>query len=311
MGLLEEKIGAARLSVYSNSLLVALKVIVGLLMGSVAVVAEGLHSGVDLLAAMIARYSVKKSSEPADHDHMFGHGKFENLSGLIEGALIFVAAAWIIYEASMRILSKRPVELLGAGMFVMAVSMFMNMVVSRRLARVAKKTESLALEADALHLSTDVWTSGGVLVALILIALTGYQILDPVIAMAVAALIIKAAFDVTRRSAQGLVDRSLPEDEIKVIEEVMKQHERDFVDFHRLRARKVGPERQIDLHLTIPRNLSVKEGHDLAEHIEHEIKKRLPNCVIVIHVEPCDEMCDRCRMTPPSNIFKGGEKPKT
>lgn len=310
MGLQEEKIGAARLSVYSNSMLVALKVIVGFLMGSVAVVAEGIHSGVDLLAAMIARYSVKKSAEPADHDHMFGHGKFENLSGLIEGALIFVAAAWIIYEASMRILTKRPIELLWAGMFVMAVSMLMNTVVSRRLARVAKKTESLALEADALHLSTDVWTSAGVLVALILIAFTGYQMLDPVIAIAVAALIIKAAFDVTRRSAQGLVDRSLPEDEIKVIEEVMKQHERDFVDFHRLRARKVGPERQIDLHLTIPRNLSVKEGHDLAEHIEHEIKKRLPNCVIVIHVEPCDEMCDRCRMTPP-NVFKGSEGPKT
>lgn len=304
----EEKIAVAKLSVYSNTFLVTLKIAVGLLMGSVAVISEGIHSGVDLLAAAIARYSVKKSAEPADREHRYGHGKFESLSGFIEGALIFVAAIGIMYEAITRIITKARVEFLEAGIVVMAISMTMNIIVSRRLMRVAKKTESLALEADAFHLSTDVWTSAGVLLALILIIPTGLQILDPIIAMIVAALIVKAAFDITRKSAEGLVDKSLPDEEIKTIELVMKRHEHDFVNFHRLRARKVGPERQIDLHLTIPRNLSIKDGHDLAEHLEHEIKKELPNCVIVIHVEPCDELCDKCSLTPPNKVFKGDDK---
>jgi len=307
MGTSQEKVAVARLSVYSNTILVAFKIVVGVMMGSVAVISEGVHSGVDLLAALIARYSVKKSSEPADSDHRYGHGKFENLSGFVEGALIFVAAVGIIYEAAIRIVRGSEVELLGAGVAVMTVSMVMNIFVSRKLMRIAKRTESLALEADAFHLSTDVWSSAGVLLALMLIMLTDLHVLDPLIAMVVAALIVKAAYDITRKSAEGLVDRSLPEEEIRVIEHVMKQHEQDFVNFHRLRARKVGPERQIDLHLTIPMNLSVKEGHDLAEHLEHEIKKQLPNCVIVIHVEPCDEKCDRCRMSPPEKVFTGGQ----
>jgi len=190
-------------------------------------------------------------------------------------------------------------------MVVMGFSALVNYGVARRLMRIAKKTESLALEADAYHLRTDVWTSVGVFVALGLIQVTDLHILDPAVAMVVAAFIIHAAYDITRRSAEGLVDRSLPEAEIKLIERVMKEHQTDFVNFHRLRARKVGPERQIDLHLTVPRHLSIKEGHDLAEHLEHEIKREFPHSVIVIHVEPCDEKCERCKMSDPKKVFKG------
>jgi cation diffusion facilitator family transporter len=301
----QEKIAIARLSVYSNAALVALKVVVGVLMGSVAVVSEAIHSGVDLVAALIARFSVKKSAEPADQDHRFGHGKYENLSGMVEGALIFVAAIWIIYQATVKLLEKFEIEFIGAGMVVMGLSAVVNFVVSRKLMEVAKRTDSLALEADAYHLQTDVWTSVGVFLALALIQITNIHLLDPAIAMVVAAFIIRAAYDITRRSAEGLVDYSLPEDEIKLIERIMKEHESDFVNFHKLRARKAGSERQIDLHLTVPRHLNIKEGHDLAEHLAHEIRMEFPQSVVVIHVEPCDQKCEKCRMNPPENAFTG------
>jgi len=301
----QEKIAIARLSVYSNAALVALKVVVGVLMGSVAVVSEAIHSGVDLLAALIARFSVKKSAEPADKDHRFGHGKYENLSGMVEGALIFVAAAWIIYQATVKFLEKFEIELIWAGMVVMGVSAIVNFIVSRKLMDVAKRTDSLALEADAYHLQTDVWTSTGVFLALGLIQITDIHLLDPAIAMVVAAFIIRAAYDITRRSAEGLVDYSLPEDEIRLIERIMKDHESDYVNFHKLRARKAGSERQIDLHLTVPRHLNIKEGHDLAEHLAHEIRKEFPQSIVVVHVEPCDEKCEKCKLNPPENTFTG------
>jgi cation diffusion facilitator family transporter len=305
MDVAHEKIAIARLSVYSNSSLVIMKLVVGLLMGSVAVISEGVHSGIDLVAALIARYSVRKSSEPADRDHRYGHGKYENLSGMIEGALIFAAAALIIYEAGLRLLGKFQVEHLGVGMAIMGVSVVMNYLISRKLTEVAKRTESLALEADAYHLKTDVWTSLGVFIALGLIQITGVLVLDPLIALVVAAFIIHAAYDITGRSTQGLLDKSLPDAEIKLIERVLKEHQSEFLNFHRLRARKVGPERQIDLHITVPAKISVKDGHDLVDHLEHEIKKELPKSVIVVHIEPCDSNCEYCRMAPEPKPLQG------
>jgi cation diffusion facilitator family transporter len=306
----QEKIAVARLSVYSNTSLVIMKVVVGVLMGSVAVLSEAIHSAIDLIAAMIAKYSVKKSAEPADKDHRYGHGKFENFSGMIEGSLIFIAAAIIIYEAGIRIFDEVPVEFVPAGMAVMAISAVVNFLVSRKLHAVAKRTDSLAIEADAYHLTTDVWTSVGVFTALILIQFTGYQLLDPLVALVVAALIIHAAYDITRRSAEGLVDKSLPEAEIKLIERIIKEHETDVLNFHRLRARKMGSERQIDVHMIVPRNLSVKEGHEIVDHLENDIKKELPRTVIVVHMEPCDANCDSCKLAAPPEPFNGRDKPE-
>ena len=303
----QEKIAVARLSVYSNTSLVILKLIVGFFMGSVAVLSEAIHSGIDLVAAMIARYSVKKSAEPADKDHRYGHGKFENLSGMIEGSLIFVAAAIIIYEAGLRLFGDFEVELLAAGMLIMGVSAVVNFLVARKLTEVAKRTDSLALEADAYHLRTDVWTSAGVFVALVLIQITDIHVLDPAVALLVAMFIIHAAFDITRRSAEGLVDKSLPEAEIKLIERIISEHKGDILNYHKLRARKMGSERQIDLHMIVPRNLSIKEGHDLVDKLEQDIKKALPHTITVVHIEPCDANCERCKMSPPGRILSGGK----
>jgi len=304
MGAGSEKVRAAKLSVASNSFLVALKLCVGVLMGSVGVISEAIHSGVDLVAALLATYSVRMSSKPADAVHRYGHGKFENLSGMIEGALIIVAAAVVLYEAGRRLHEGSEVELLGYGIAVMAVSAIVNFGVSRRLFSIAKKTESPALEADAYHLMTDVWTSAGVFVALVLIYFTGYHEIDSIIAIFVAAMIVRAGYDITRRSTGGLLDVSLPEEEMKVIEAVMVEHEDMFVNFHRLRARKTGTERHVDLHLTVPKSISVKESHDLCEHLEREIRRKLPNCVIVVHIEPCDENCEKCRMRGADGVFR-------
>jgi len=306
MGAVDEKVRVAKLSVASNSFLVALKLFVGIMMGSVGVISEAIHSGVDLVAALLATYSVRMSSKPADAVHRYGHGKFENLSGMLEGALIIVAAAIVLYEASRRLLEGSEVELLGYGIVVMAVSAIVNYGVSRRLFAVARKTESPALEADAYHLMTDVWTSAGVFVALVFIYFTGHHEIDSIIAIFVAAMIVRAGYDITRRSTGGLLDVSLPEEEMRVIEVVMAEHEERFVDFHRLRARKTGTERQVDLHLTVPKSISVKESHDLCEQLEREIRQKLPNCVIVVHIEPCDEKCEKCRMRSPDDVFRKG-----
>lgn len=301
-----EKVSTAKLSVASNSFLVALKLVVGLLMGSVGVISEAIHSGVDLIAALLATYSVRMSSRPADAVHRYGHGKFENLSGMLEGALIIVAAMIVLYEAGRRLLEGAEVEMLGYGMAVMAVSAILNYFISRRLMRVAKKTESLALEADAYHLMTDVWTSVGVFIALVLIYLTGIQEIDSIIAVFVAAMIVRAGYDITRRSTRGLLDVALPEEEMKAIEVIMAEHGDMFVNFHKLRARRTGTERQVDLHLTVPKSLSVKESHDLSEHLEREINQKLPNCETVIHIEPCDERCEKCRMYGSEKVFRKG-----
>ncbi|MEW5747172.1 MAG: cation diffusion facilitator family transporter [Candidatus Thermoplasmatota archaeon] len=301
-----EKVSVARLSVYSNTALVATKLAVGVMMMSVGVISEALHSGIDLVAALIARFSVKRSAEPADSDHRFGHGKFENLSGMVEGALIFVAAAVIVYEAARRLVDPVEVEFVAAGMVVMGLSVVLNFYVSRRLMDVAKRTDSLALEADALHLKTDIWTSLGVFVALVAILITGERLIDPLIALFVAVFIIKAAYEITTRSSEGLLDVALPDAEMREIERIMNEHASAYVNFHKLRARKTGSERQIDLHLTVPSDISVKDSHDLAEHLEQDIKSALPRTTIVIHVEPCDKACDKCRLREESKAFKGG-----
>jgi len=307
MGAAEEKIAVAKLSVISNSVLVVVKLAAGLMMGSVAVISEAIHSGMDLLAALIARFSVVKSAEPADKEHHFGHGKYENLSGMIEGILIFLAAGWIIYEAGNRLFGDEvEVELLAAGVAVMAISTVLNLYVGMRLRKVAMKTDSLALEADAYHLLTDVWTSVGVLSALVLIHFTGLQWLDPVVALVVAAFILRAAFDITRRSTEGLLDKSLPEEELRLIEQVIRKRESEVLNFHKLRARKMGSDRQIDLHLVVPRFQSVKQSHDLVDQLENDIREALPLASVVVHIEPCDAHCEKCKMQPhaPSGVVQ-------
>jgi cation diffusion facilitator family transporter len=296
LNILKQK--TARLSIASNASLVVLKFIVGFLVGSVSIISEAIHSMMDLLAAIIAFFSVRKSSEPPDTEHAFGHGKFEDFSGLIEALLIFVAAALIIWESARKLLGEGGFELdpglLVAGIVVMAISALVNWRVSHRLMIVAKKTESIALESDAWHLKTDVYTSAGVLVGLVLIRLTGIASIDAIFAMGIAGIIIKAAYDLTRRSLADLIDRSLPIHEENRIKEIVCEHASDYAGFHDLKTRRSGPDIFIDLHLVMPGEISVEQSHDLADHLEADLLVEYPRSHVTIHVEPCQEGCNGC-----------------
>jgi cation diffusion facilitator family transporter len=182
---MNKKVKIARLSIASNTFLIVIKLIVGLLSGSVSIISEAIHSSMDLLAAIIAFFAVKISDTPADKEHPYGHGKYENVSGVIEAFLIIIASFWIIIEAVKKIFDHTPIESVGMGFIVMFISAAVNFVVSRKLYKVAKATESIALEADALHLKTDIYTSAGVGVGLLLIWITGATFLDPLVAMLV------------------------------------------------------------------------------------------------------------------------------
>jgi cation diffusion facilitator family transporter len=283
------KTSAAGLSILSNSMLVALKLTVGIIMGSVSVISEGVHSTVDLIAAMIAFFSIRAAAKPADKEHEFGHGKIENISGTIEALLIFLAAILIIYEAIVKIINRAQPEFITLGIGIMAFSAVANFFVSRRLHRIAHSTDSIALEADAWHLTTDVYTSLGVFAGLIVVEITHWYILDPIIAIGVALLIIRAAWNITRKSISGLVDMRLPEAEEDIITASIIEHLGEITGFHELRTRKAGSQRYINLHLVLPKSVTLEEAHRLCDHLEGDIKNKLSNGLVTIHCEPCEQ----------------------
>jgi len=286
---------AAGISVLSNTLLVLGKLAVGYWINSISVMSEAIHSGLDLVAAVIAFFAVRLAIKPADKRHRYGHGKIENVSGTIEALLIFTAAAWIIYEAVKKLLlAGSHISLPLAGVVVMAASGFINYIVSGYLFRVAAKTDSIALEADAWHLRTDVYTSLGVTVSLLAIYFTGYHLLDPLMALLVAVMIIKAAWKLTCEALSPLMDVSLPEHEEQAIIDVIAGHSNEFVEFHKLRTRKAGRERKIDLHLVVPYYKNINEVHNLCDNIGNEIKEALPYSDVLIHAEPCNTL-EECR----------------
>lgn len=291
----KRKVSVALLSVASNSILVLLKLIVGILIGSVSVISEAIHSSVDLLAALIAMLAVKISGKPADEDHPFGHGKFENISGTVEALLIFIAAAWIIYEAIKKLQNPAPLGEAGWGAAVMLISVVANLLVSRRLFLVGKETDSVALQADAWHLRTDIYTSVGVMCGLGIIWIGGIIApgidlwwIDPAIAIFVALLIIKAAYHLIIESARDLLDVSLP----AVEEETIRRHIKAFAPtirgVHRLRTRKSGPYRFVEFHVRVDANMSIDESHRIADMITCSIKQHYPGTTVTIHIEPCN-----------------------
>ena len=291
----------AMLSVASNSFLVLFKMIIGLAIGSVSIISEAIHSGVDLLAAVIAMFSVKTSSVPADERHPFGHGKIENISGFVEAILIFAAAFWIILEALKKLNAPAVMENAGWGVGVMLFSSVMNFFVSQKLFQVGREADSIALQADAWHLRTDVYTSAGVMVGLAIIWL-GHKFfpnpnihwIDPVAAIFVAVLILHAAYELTMNSLRDLLDVQLPKDEENFIREIISR-EHAIHGFHQLRTRKAGHVRFIEVHIKVDQQMSVFDSHQITKVLKQNIRKRFPDSAISIHIEPCDGDCsDMC-----------------
>ena len=277
------KTRTARLSVISNSLLIAMKLAAGIISGSVSIISEAIHSSLDLVAAIIAFFAVKISGTPADDRHPFGHGKVENVSGVIEALLIFLASGWIVYEAVKRFIHPGETGALGLGVLVMAISAVVNTFVSRRLYKVARQTASVALEADALHLKTDVITSAGVALGLGLIWITGWHVLDPIIAIGVAIIIIYESWMLLRKAFSPLLDTALSPSEMKKLTGLLEEMN---IDYHDLKTRAAGHQRFVEFHLDVPPHETIETIHRQCDIIEERLEREFTNIDVVIHPEP-------------------------
>lgn len=293
---MDKKARIARLSIASNVFLTGGKLVVGLIMNSVSVLSEALHSGLDLLASLVAFLSVCQSGKPADDRHRYGHGKFENVAAIFEAMLILGAAGLIVFKSISKFTAESEIKSLGLGAAVMAVSATVNFAVSTMIMRVAKETDSPALAADAWHLRTDVITSLGVLAGIVGIKLTGWVVLDPLIALGVALLIGKAGFDLIRESLGSILDVRLPDEEEDQIRAVLEEYEKNFVRYGQLRTRKAGSQRYVDLHLVVPRQNPIVEAHALCDRIEESLQERLPGIQVIIHTEPCRPEHGDCKI---------------
>lgn len=292
------KKAAVRISIVSNVILISLKFAAGIFMQSVSVLSEALHSGIDLLAAVIAYFAVREADKPPDDKHRFGHGRIENISGTIEAILIFAAGLYIIITAINKLRGGN-IEIMGLGLgaAVMALSAVVNWFVSSHLLKVSKETDSIAIQADGMHLRTDVYTSAGVFTGLVLMKFSQVTILDPIIAIGVALFIIKAAYDLTKSAFLNILDIKLPDEEEKIIHRVLAGYSRNYIEYHKLRTRKAGAERHIDMHLVVSKKMSVELSHQLAHDIGAQIEALLPHSHVLVHVEPCADLCETCNKT--------------
>jgi cation diffusion facilitator family transporter len=278
---------AAWFSIFSNATLIVFKLIVGLLSGSIGIISEALHSSSDLVASIIALISVRAAAKPADPSHRYGHEEVENISGIVEGLLIWAAAIVIVVEAVHKLIDGVHIDHIPLAIAVMVVSSVVNAGLSLYLYPVARRTDSAALYADAAHHLTDVYTSLGITGGLILVRVTGYTFFDPVLAICVAALIMWTAWHLVSQSTRVLLDEALPPDELKLIREKVREHRGTLiVGYHKLRSRRAGSKRHIDLHVTVDDRMTIGEAHDVAEHITADIQDMLSNTEVLVHVEP-------------------------
>lgn len=303
--MIRTKSGAAALSIASNTLLIAIKLAAGVLTGSIAILTEAVHSLVDLVASIVAFASVRKAEEPADADHPYGHQKVESLAATIEGLLILVGAGIVIYEAIRRLAVGATVELVGVGIAVMAVSAASNFAVSAVLMRQARRHDSPALEGDAAHLRTDAMTSVGVLVGLGVVQVTGNSAYDSITALIVSGAIVSAGVRIVRRSSGVLVDEALPGEEMDRIEAaIAAARTGEVAGYHKLRARRAGSRRYVDLHVQYRAGTTLERAHDLAHTMRASIEAAIPNAEVLIHVEPESSLRDPARAR--SGPFRAG-----
>lgn len=279
---------AAKLSIFSNSSLILLKLIAGVITNSFSIISEAIHSMSDLLASFIAFFAVKKSAMPADKDHAFGHGKYEDFSGLIEGALIILAGLYIVYEASKKLISQtQPQISVDLAIYIMLFSVIINAFVSYQLFKTAKKTGSIALFADAEHLRTDIYTSLGVVVGLFLIKITNIHILDPIIALIVAVLILQAGYSICKKTVSNLLDESLSEkEEQEIIYAINLLKNSCEFKIHKLKTRKSGARKNIEITICVNGDMSVKDSHKFCNEVENILSEKIGNTDTIIHIEP-------------------------
>jgi cation diffusion facilitator family transporter len=275
-------------SISSNALLLVVKLLTGIFTGSVSVLSEAVHSATDLAASVVAFVAVRRSASPPDESHNYGHGRFENLAGIFEGMILLGIGGWVIFGAVDGIANGAELELLGLGIGVMALSAVVNLFVSSWLLKVARETDSRALEAEGYNLRTDVWGAAGVALGLIAALATDWTVLDPIIAGLIGLVILWTALRLISGSTRVLLDESLPEEELAVIERVIEdeiENEEAVRGFHKLRARKSGPQRHVDFHLQLKAQTTLGEAHKISDSLEERIGRNLPNTDVLIHLE--------------------------
>lgn len=283
----------AFLSVLSNTTVVILKLIVGVLTGSIAIISEAIHSFLDLAASVIAFFSVRISSRSADRNHPYGHGKVENISGTIETLLIFAAGIWIIYECAHKIMQPAEIEMPYLGVAVMLVGAAINFAVAKKVRTTADELHSVAMKSNALHLFTDVYTSLGVGASLLLVTLTGWTIVDPIIGILLAVYIMKEAFKLMKESFPPLLDARLSEEEEQQLQQLILLHKEKYIEFHDFRTRRSGPVEYVDFHLVVPSEMDIATAHHLCDEIERTIQSTFERAEVLIHIEPEHERRDR------------------
>ena len=295
--ILKNKKLAASLSILSNLTLIILKLITGFLSGSVSIISEAIHSGSDFIASLIAFIAVHKSEKPADSDHQYGHGKYEDVAGYIEGCLIILASLYIIFEAGRKLAGfTEPMDDSSAGIIVMFISVITNIFVSWYLFKVAKATDSIAIFSDAEHLRTDIFSSFTVFAGLLIIKFTGLHVLDSIIAIIVAMIIMHAGYKICKTTMNDLLDGSLPEEDIDMIKTIVSKHTPDGIhSIKNLKTRKSGKDKEILLTIHVDGNMTVSFAHQLCDKLETEIENTLGNTKITIHTEPFCESCAACQ----------------
>jgi cation diffusion facilitator family transporter len=276
----------ALLSIGAALATIVLKTLAWSLTGSVGLLSDALEGTVNLAGAVVALIMLGIATRPPDDVHAYGYTKAEYFASGFEGMLILLAAAGIAFAAVQRLLDPRPLANIGIGVAVSAVASAVNYFAAQKLFEASHHYKSIALEADARHLMTDVWTSIGVAVGVGLVALTGWQPLDPLIAIAVAINIVWTGIQLMRRSGQGLLDRSLPPDQLQELESVLAPFRARGIDFHALRTRQAGARAFVSIHVLVPAEWSVRQGHDLAHEVDHAIGTVLPGTSVLTHIEP-------------------------
>jgi cation diffusion facilitator family transporter len=276
----------AVLSIVAALVTIALKLLAWWLTGSVGLLSDAIEGTINIVGATVALAMISIAARPPDEDHAFGYTKAEYFASGLEGTLILIAAIAIGYAAIDRLIAPRPLELVGPGLVVSAGAALINYLVARQLFRAGQHYRSIALEADARHLMTDVWTSVGVIVGVAAVWLTGWERLDPLIALAVAANIVWSGYKLMQRSILGLLDRALPPEQMRVLNDVLQRYRTRGIEFHALRTRQAGARSFVTLHVLVPAEWTVAQGHDLAHEVELDIRAALPDAAVLTHVEP-------------------------
>lgn len=279
----------AWLSIAAAIVTIALKTAAYFFTNSVGLLSDAMESGINLAGAVMALAMLLIAARPADEDHNYGHDKAEYFSSSLEGILILIAAIFIIIASIRRFIEPRPIDQIGLGLVVSVVASLINLYAAIILMKAGKEYNSIALRADSKHLMTDVWTSAGVLVGVGAVALTGWQRLDPLVALLVAANIIWSGFQILKNSVSGLMDKALTVEEQKTIHSVLEAYKKTGLEFHGFLTRQSGVRSFVSFHVLVPGNWSVQYGHQVLEKIEDDLRKAFPGIIVITHLEPLED----------------------